>query len=84
MLNILRAYGIPPNLMCAIDIMYRDTNAKVISPDGETDMFQISSGVFQGDTLAPFFFTIVLDHALRKAISGKETELGFTITPKRS
>ena len=41
--------------MCAIDIMYRDTNAKVISPDGETNMFQISSGVLQGDTLAPFF-----------------------------
>ena len=75
MLKILRAYGIPPNLLGAIDIMYRDTNAKVISPDGETDMFQISSGVLQGDTLAPFLFIIVLDHALRKAISGFQFQI---------
>ena len=54
MLQILKAYGIPPNLFQAIEKMYTNTKAKVISPDGETDMFQITAGVLQGDTLAPF------------------------------
>ena len=38
----------------------------------------------QGDTLAPFLFVTVLDYALSKAISGKEEELGLTLTPRRS
>ena len=46
--------------------------------------FDITAGVLQGDTLAPFLFVIVLDYALRKAINGREHDLGFTITPRRS
>jgi len=37
----------------------------------------------QGDTLAPFLFVIILDYALRKAIDGKELELGLTLIEKR-
>ena len=40
--------------------------------------------VIQGDTLAPYLFIIVLDYALRQAITGREEELGFTITPRLS
>lgn len=40
--------------------------------------------MLQGDTLAPFLFTIVMDYALRQAIRGWEQEVGFTITPRRS
>ena len=82
MMKILKAYGIPPNLLKAIDKMYTNTRAKVISPDGETEDFEITAGVLQGDTLAPFLFVIVLDYALRKAIGGKEEELGFTLKPR--
>ncbi|XP_020903545.1 uncharacterized protein LOC110241963 [Exaiptasia diaphana] len=65
--------------------MYTNTRARVSTPDGVTEQFDISAGVLQGDTLAPFLFIIVLDHAMRKALSdGKEDELGFTITPRRS
>ena len=84
MMRILKAYGIPPNLLQAIEKMYTNTKTKVISPDGETEMFDITTGVLQGDTLAPFLFIIVLDYAMRKAMAGKEEELGFTITPRRS
>ena len=34
--------------------------------------------------IATYLFIIVLDYALRKAISGREQELGFTLTPRRS
>ena len=84
MMKILRAYGIPPNLLRAIEKMYADTRAKVISPDGETELFEITAGVLQGDTLAPFLFIIVLDYAMRKALDGNEEDLGFTITPRKS
>ena len=36
MLAILKAYGIPKELVTAISIMYKDTTAKVITSDGET------------------------------------------------
>jgi exonuclease III len=84
MMKILRAYGIPPNILRAIEKMYSNTQAKVITPDGETEQFEITAGVLQGDTLAPFLFIIVLDYALRRAIDGREEELGFTLTPRRS
>ena len=85
MMRILKAYGIPPNLLSATEKMYTNTKARVQTPDGETELFDITAGVLQGDTLAPFLFIIVLDYAMRKAMAdGKEEDLGFTITPRRS
>ena len=84
MMQILRAYGIPPNLLRAIERMYTNTKAKVTTPDGETELFDITAGVLQGDTLAPFLFIIVLDYAMRKALGDREDDLGFTITPRKS
>jgi hypothetical protein len=84
MFKILEAYGIPHNLLNAIKSMYTNTRAKVRTPDGETEEFEIKAGVLQGDTLAPFLFIVVLDFALRQAISGSEEKLGFTLTPRRS
>ena len=72
MMRILKAYGIPPILLRAIEKMYTNTMAKVVSPVGETDVFEITAGVLQRDTLVPFLFTIiVLDSALKKAIAGR-------------
>ena len=85
MMKILKAYGIPPNILRAIEAMYSGTSAKVLTPDGETETFEITAGVLQGDTLAPYLFVIVLDYALRMALAdGKEEELGFLIKPRRS
>ena len=84
MLRILKAYYVPPNLLRAIDSMYTGTRARVTTPDGNSEEFNIQTGVLQGDTLAPFLFIIVLDYALRQAIEGKEQELGFTIMPRKS
>ena len=74
MLRILKAYGIPPNLLRAIGTMYTNTRAKVISPDGETELFDITAGVLNGVTLA-LFFEIVLDYAMKKAMVGAVTEI---------
>ena len=85
MMRILKAYGIPSNLLRAIERMYSNTNARIVTPDGETEKFEITAGVLQGDTLAPFLFIIVLDYAMRKALgNGKEEELGFTLRERKS
>jgi len=84
MMKVLKAYGVPPNLLRAIEAIYTNTRARVITPDGEKEEFDILAGVLQGDTLAPFLFIIVLDYAMRQATSDMETELGFTIIPRKS
>ncbi len=83
MIKILRAYGIPPNLLRAIEATYTGTKARVVTPDETTDEFELLAGVLQGDTLTPFLFIIVLDYALRNATANDE-ELGFTVNPRRS
>ena len=60
MLTILKAYGIPEELVTAISIMYEDTTDNVITPDRETENVNILDGVLQGDTLAPSLFVIYI------------------------
>ena len=62
MLRILKAYGIPEELVNAIAKIYENTRALVPSSDGETDWFAIPVGVLQGDALSPYLFIIVLDY----------------------
>lgn len=84
LMEILRAYGVPEKMVSAIAATYSQTWAKVRTPDGDTESFEILAGVLQGDTLAPFLFIVALDYALRCAIDGKEEELGFTLTKRAS
>ena len=57
MLRILKAYGISDEHVNTIVNMYENTQAHVLSPDGETD--EIIAEVFQGNTLALYLFTIM-------------------------
>ncbi len=53
MLKILKAYGIPDSLVAAIEGIYKYTRARVLTPDGMMEEFQIHS---DGDTLTPYTF----------------------------
>ena len=66
--QILFAYGLPQENVATIMMLNRNTKVKVRSPDGDTDKFDIVAGVLQGDTLAPYLFTICLDYVLRTVI----------------
>ena len=81
--QILLAYGLPEETVAAIMILYRNTNVKVRSPDGDTDYFDIVAGVLQGGMLAPYLFIICLDYILRTLIDNIR-ENGFELTKKRS
>ena len=83
MRQILLAYGIPLETVNAIMALYKNSRAIVRSPDGDTDFFNILTGVLQGDTLAPFLFIICLDYILRTSIDTIK-ENGLTLTKSRS
>ena len=70
--QILLAYGIPKETEAAITILYRNTKVKVRPPDGDTEYFDIVTGVLQGDMLASYLFIICLDYVLRTSIEKSE------------
>ena len=83
MFEILALYGFPDKIIKAIKALYSNTKAKVITPDGETDLFDIVAGVLQGDTLAPLLFVTVLDYVLRISMDENNTK-GLLLKPRTS
>ena len=63
-------------------MLYNNTLSMVRSPDGYTPFFEITTGVLQGDTLAPFLFIICLDYNL-KTFLDNDRELRYTLTERR-
>ena len=74
--QILLAYGLPKETVAAIMMLSRSTKVKVCSPDGDTDYFDIVTGMLQWDTLAPYLFIICIDYVLRTSID-KMKDNGF-------
>ena len=83
MFEILKLYGIPKTIIEAIKVVYTDTVATILTPDGETPSFPINAGILQGDALAPFLFIMVVDYVLRISVD-KINENGFQLHPRRS
>ena len=83
MFEILQLYGIPDKIIAAIKVMYTDTSATILTPDGETPSFPILAGILQGDTLAPYLFIIVVDYVLRISVDTM-SEKGYQLHPARS
>ena len=82
--RILKAYGIPEELVNAIAKNYENTQALVSSPDGETDWLKIRAGVLQRDALAPHLFAIVFYYTMRQALKAHGNPVGFTVEPRKS
>ena len=82
-MDTLVAYGIPMEVVSAIEALYKDTFAKVLSPDGDTELFEILAGVLQGDILASFLFIIALDYVMRESTNDDES-IGFKLQQARS
>ena len=53
LMEILKAYGLPEEIVKAIEVLYVNTTVQFLSPDGDTDFFNICAGVLQGDTFSP-------------------------------
>ena len=63
MAKTLKVYSnsnsVPAELVTVINKLYENRKARMVTSDGETDLFDI---VLQDDTLYPCLFTIVLDY----------------------
>ncbi len=59
-------------------ILCKTKKVKVRTQDGDTDFFDIVTGVLRGDTLASYLFIICLDYLLRTSIDLMK-ENGFTL-----
>ena len=72
---ILFSYGILRKTVKAIMSMYLCTSATVITPDGQSDPFDITASVLQGDKLSPFLLAIVVNYKMRLTVS--DPSVGF-------
>lgn len=45
MMEVMRTYGVPPNVLQAIESMYAETRAKVVTTDNNSEEFNILAGV---------------------------------------
>ena len=55
MFEILKLYGILEKIISAIRALYTSTKAKVVSSDGDTDIFEIHTEFFKVIPLLRFF-----------------------------
>ena len=82
MFAVLRHYGIPKPLVDAIGVMYNNSKSAVMVDGSISDPFAVSTGVLQGDVLAPFLFVIMVDYLLKKATS--DIDSGVVTHQRRS
>jgi hypothetical protein len=69
---ILYAYQVPVELVQAVMSIYHGAKAGLRDSEGQVSddtTFNLSVGVLQGDTLAPYLFVIVMDFVLRTAMN---------------
>jgi hypothetical protein len=67
MFAILRHYGIPAEIVNAIRVMYDKSKSQVYVGGELSEPFKITTGVLQGDVLAPFLFIIVIDYISKQS-----------------
>ena len=62
--------------------LYNNSKRAVMVDGTISDSFQVTTGVLQGDFLAPFMFITVIDYLMKKAT--ENTEYGVVTHPRRS
>ena len=77
---ILRHYGIPQVIVNVIYAFYMNSKYTVSVGNKLSDEFNISSGVLQGDVLAPYLFIIVIDYVMTRS----QNNYGFIYKQRKS
>ncbi len=67
MFAILRHYGIPEKIVTEIRVLYDESTCQVFLKGQLSGPFDITTGVLQGDVLAPFLFIIVIDYISKQS-----------------
>ena len=64
---ILRHYGIPEQILSAIRVLYDDSKSREYVESEFSEAFKITTGLLQGDVLAPFFFIIEINYVSKQS-----------------
>ena len=80
----MKAFSVPPMLTRIILATYESPTGYVRTDFGNTKSFEISSGVLQGDVLAPFLFIMCLDRILDRALQSPDFGLTLFSTGTKS
>ena len=86
MFQVQRHYGLPAKIVHAIQTIYQNSKSAVLVEGKLSEEFDVTTGVLQGDTLAPFLFIIVMDYILKNAEQEHRANSGegFVTKLKRS
>ena len=76
MIKILQAYSIPERPVHAIETMYQNTKARLLTPDDETEQFDITAGVMQGRCICSILIHRCSRLCVRGVLNGYEEQLG--------
>ena len=82
MFVVRRHYGIPEVVVNVISVLYKNSNSAVMMDEGLSDPLDVTTGVLQGDVLAPFLFVVLIDYLLKKATS--QLDSGVVTHPRHS
>ncbi len=64
--SVLRHYGIPQPMVNAIGVLYNNSKSAVMVDGNISETFNVTTGVLQGDVLAPFLFIVLLEYLMKK------------------
>ena len=64
----MRSYGLPNKKINVMKVLYDGPTSCVRVGQANTDSFEITSGVKQGDVLSPDLFIVVVDWIMRRVV----------------
>ena len=79
----MASFMVPPEFIEVVMNCYNGHVQRVPMPDGSFESYTMTTGVLQGDTLAPFLFVLLLDSILTEAMDpslGIPTDSGHRCT----
>ena len=80
--KIMESYGIPSKLVRMVIAMYDGSQCAVVEGTGQTDWFDVKSGVKQGCNMSGFLFLLVIDWIMRRTVSGANTGIRWKLWSK--
>ena len=77
--KIMESYGIPSKLVRMVNTMYDGSQCAVVEGTGQTDWFDVKSGVKQGCNMSGFLFLLVIDWIMRRTVTGANTGIRWKL-----
>ena len=78
----MESYGIPPKLVRMVRAMYNGSQCAVVDGTGQTDWFDVKSGVKQGCNMSGFLFLLVIDWIIRRTAEGANIGIRWKLWSK--